>query len=87
MFPTPVVNTLCRSALVGEDELRVLAPLFVDDSSGDRIEYDDAFLTVLSLELVNDWQDKHAGIQLRHLDLPVPAQLQYLLLAAAGVSL
>ena len=63
------MNALRRPAAVGEDELRVLAPLFVDDPAGDRVEHDDALLTVLGLELVKDRQDENASTKLRNLNL------------------
>jgi len=53
-FPSPIVNALRRVATIGEDELGVFTPLFVDDPSGNRVEHNDSFLTVLGLKLVGD---------------------------------
>jgi hypothetical protein len=39
-------------AFVVEDERRVLAPLFINHSSGDRVQHNDSFLAVLGLELI-----------------------------------
>ena len=84
-FPAPVVNAFRRPPPIGENELGMLTPLFVDDPPGDRVEHDDALLTVLGLKLIDHWQDEHAGSKFRNLDLPIPAKLQDLLLATARV--
>jgi hypothetical protein len=65
----------------------VLAPLFVDDPASNRVEYHDALLTVLGLELIVTRKDEYTGIQFRNLNLPVPSELQHLPLPAARVDL
>ncbi|MDH5621287.1 MAG: hypothetical protein OEY74_04330 [Gammaproteobacteria bacterium] len=58
------MDALRRLAAVGEDELGTLAPSFVDDPAGNRVEHDDALLAVLGLELVKDRQDENARAKL-----------------------
>ena len=84
-LPSPIVNALRRVATIGEDELGVFTPLFVDDRAGNRIEHHNPFLTVLGLKLVVNWKDEHTRIQFRNLNLPIPTQLQNFLLATAGI--
>jgi len=63
----------------------VLAPLFVDDPAGNRVEHHDTLLAVLGLELIVARQDEYTGIQFRYLNLPIPTELQHFLIPAARV--
>ena len=72
-----------RPAFVGEDMRWMLAPTPVDDRSGNPVEDHQPLLAVFDTAARHD---ENRGRQLGHQDLPVPAQVAELTVAASRVN-
>jgi len=65
----------------------MLAPLLINNPTGDGVEHNNTLLTVFGLELLVAWQNEHTCLEFRYLYLPVPSELQDFLFPAAGIYL
>src|SRR5688572_29260307 len=77
--PSRVVDAVQRVAAIGKDCGSMLPAATLDDRPSDRVEHADVILLILPAITRNE---KHAAVQLRHLDLPTPIQPYCLALTA-----